>query len=115
MNKINLKKVEDALVLYFSDSKIEFSTTSSLRSKLFDLAQKGHQQFIIDLENIERIDSSGIGVFISFWKMFGDDARIVFCRLQPHIENVFQAASLFKIFPVATDENEAIGLLKSNA
>ncbi|MBN2009278.1 STAS domain-containing protein [candidate division KSB1 bacterium] len=114
MEKIIVNKIENTLLIKFLDTKIEFSTTSKLRSKLFELAQKGNQRFIIDLTNIDRIDSSGIGVFIAFWKMFGNDARIVFCHLQPHIKNVFNAASLLKIFPIAIDEQEAIGMLASH-
>ena len=115
MRNMTFNKIENTLVIRFKENRIEFSTITTLRKSLFDLAKKGHQQFVVDLKNIDRIDSSGIGVFISFWKMFGNDVHMVFCNLQPHIKKVFQAASLLKVFSIAENEHAAMEIVREKS
>ena len=111
MNKFSIKKIGDIIVMKLHDVKIDYTTVSETREYLFGFAQRQYRKFVIDLGQVERIDSSGIGLFISFWKQYGGTAKLAFCGLQPHITHVLSTACIPKIYPVFKTEQDAVNYL----
>lgn len=99
---------DNILVIRLKDKRLEIDDIERFRNDLLNLPNDGFQNLIIDLENIERIDSSGIGIFISFWKTHGKENILTFINVRAHIKNIFHYANLDKIFKIYSSLDEAI-------
>ncbi len=69
-------------------------------TKKFELLHKGKDNIIIvDLTDIEYIDSHGLGLFIHAWKMMESvNKKLIFLKPQGFIYEMFESAKLHKKF-----------------
>lgn len=68
---------------------------------------------IIDLSNVNFIDSSGLGVILGrFRKITAKEGQIVLVGLNPNIKRILDLSGVLSFIPVCSDENEAWKLLE---
>jgi anti-sigma B factor antagonist len=80
-----------------------------LRELLRDLAQKGHKHVILNLADVNYIDSSGIGELVSAYtslKKQGGELKLL--SLTAKVHDLLQITRLFTVFDVHSDEGSAI-------
>lgn len=78
----------------------EYSATYTRNTldHLFDLSN--FNQVIIDLSELEFMDSTGIGVLIGRYKrMKSSNIPIYICNPNNHIEKIFKMTGLYEIMP----------------
>ena len=97
--QIEAKEVEGALVVTPMIKRI--GAANSLEFK--DLALKeidGKSEYVVmNLENVEFIDSSGIGALVSILKdLEREKAHFVICKACPGVSNLFKLTGLEKVF-----------------
>jgi anti-anti-sigma factor len=69
----------------------------------------GYNKFIIDLSNVEFIDSTFLGVIVGTLKKAvksGGDLKLI--GFQPNVRSMFELTRLFRVFETYTDLQEAI-------
>ncbi len=68
---------------------------------------------MVDLEKVSFIDSSGLGMLISFYKEINEkQGRIVFFNVQEYVWKLLKLVNLDKIFSVLPDRPAALSALK---
>ena len=81
----------------------ELDEHNALYSKttLDDLfAQKGFNQVIIDLSELEFMDSTGVGILIGRYKKLQErHIPIYICNPSKHAEKIFKMTGLYNIMP----------------
>ncbi|MCS6972698.1 MAG: STAS domain-containing protein [Leptospiraceae bacterium] len=80
-------------------------TAPELRNALVKKFEGGIRRFIIDLTNLSYIDSSGIGILVSFVSMARrqENSRVILCGLNKQIRSIFEVTRLLSIFEVMPD------------
>lgn len=67
---------------------------------------------LVDLAKLDFVDSSGLGVLISWFKAVNErKGTIVYCAFTPYVAKIVRIAKLDKIFLLADDEEQAKVLL----
>ncbi len=71
------------------------------RIKLDEMfGDNGFKQIIIDLSELDFMDSTGIGVLIGRYKRMKDkNIPIFICNPSPHVEKIFKMTGLYEIMP----------------
>ncbi|MDD2227276.1 MAG: anti-sigma factor antagonist [Clostridia bacterium] len=71
------------------------------RIKLDEIfGEKGFKQIIIDLSELDFMDSTGIGVLIGRYKKMKDkNIPIFICNPSMHAEKIFKMTGLYEIMP----------------
>lgn len=88
--------------------KANLHTSSELNVMLNTLIKGGAIKVILNLKDLNFIDSSGIGTFINYTKMIRKNkGDIVFCNVSPDIENIFSVVNLQSFIKVFNSEVEA--------
>jgi anti-sigma B factor antagonist len=78
---------------------IEMMTIKEFKEKLFNIGQNINKDVILDLYNVDYIDSSGVGVLISMMKLQKKKGKILkVSKVSPSVMNVLQLSSLSDIF-----------------
>lgn len=81
--------------------EIDVATAPDLRAALLELIGEGRNRIVVDLEQVEFLDSTGLGVLVSSVKRVradGGDLTVVCTR--PHILKVFEITGLTSVFSV---------------
>lgn len=90
----------NTLYILLSGELDEHSATHT-RVKLDEIFRsKGFNQIIIDLSELDFMDSTGIGVLIGRYKKMKDkNIPIYICNPSSHAEKIFKMTGLYEIMP----------------
>jgi anti-sigma B factor antagonist len=80
-----------------------------LRKTIRDLLEGGRTNIILNLGDINYIDSSGIGELVSgFTAVRNRQGELKLLNLTRKVKDLLQITKLFTVFEVYTDETEAV-------
>ncbi len=89
--------------------EIDVYTAPKLREQLIDLVSNGNYHIIVDMESVEFLDSTGLGVLVGGLKRVrAHDGSLQLVCTQERILKIFRITGLTKVFPIHASVDEAI-------
>jgi anti-sigma B factor antagonist len=88
--------------------EVDVYTAPRLRERLVEMVSQGHHQVVVDLEGVDFLDSTGLGVLVGGLKRLRShegDLKLV-CT-QRRILKVFEITGLTKVFQIFDDVETA--------
>ena len=74
---------------------------AALRETLLGYIEKGHNTFLIDLESVDYIDSSGLGTLVSIQKQaLQHGGGVTLKGIHGLVKDVFELTRLDKVFKI---------------
>jgi anti-sigma B factor antagonist len=99
----------DVAILELKGSFLGGNETAELRASAMDLFEQGNRKLIIDLANVNYMNSLGIGSLVSVYTMYAKgQGKIKLCAMGKGIQNIFVITKLISIFEVEETREEAI-------
>jgi anti-sigma B factor antagonist len=93
--------------------EIDVYTAPKLREKLISLVDGGSYQLIVDMEGVEFLDSTGLGVLVGGLKRVrAQDGWIDLACTQSRILRIFKITGLNKVFSIYSSVTEAVAAHK---
>ncbi|TDC45469.1 anti-sigma factor antagonist [Jiangella ureilytica] len=89
--------------------EIDVYTAPRLRDQLVELVDSGHYHIVVDMREVEFLDSTGLGVLVGGLKRVGqhDGSLRLVCN-QERILKIFRITGLTKVFPIHETLEEAV-------
>jgi anti-sigma B factor antagonist len=92
------------------EGEVDIATAPKLREKLVELAAGGANRLVVDLEKVEFLDSTGLGVLIGGMKRLrSTDGDLTLVCTQPRILRVFEITGLNRAFAIHDSVEQAAG------
>jgi anti-sigma B factor antagonist len=89
--------------------EIDVYTAPKLREKLIELVNEGSYHLVVDLERVDFLDSTGLGVLVGGLKRVRNhDGSLALVCTQDKILKIFRITGLTKVFPIHDSVEEAI-------
>jgi anti-sigma B factor antagonist len=105
---LKVRKEEDHAVLEIG-GEIDVYTAPKLREKLIELVSDGSYDLIVDLERVDFLDSTGLGVLVGGLKRVRNhDGSLKLVCTQEKILKIFRITGLTKVFPIYASVDDAI-------
>ena len=117
MNRPILRVEEsgEITVIRINEKKLYQNAVASFQEKMISLMDAGKRNLIIDLSEVEVMNSSGLGVLILTWdRLLKENGKMVVMGLCPLMEELFQRMRLNLIFTMAETEDEAFRIIRGN-
>ena len=89
---------------------VDVATAPRLREQLITIISDGQPRVVLDLDGVDFLDSTGLGVIVSALKRtktHGGDLRIVCTR--PAVRRLFELTGLDLAMPLSDSAAEAVG------
>jgi anti-sigma B factor antagonist len=103
------REVGDVAVLDFSGKITLGEGSSTLRRMVHELITKGHRKILMDLGDVDYIDSSGIGEMVAaYTTVRSAQGELKIVRLTKRVHDILQITRLYTVFDVQPDEAGAI-------
>ncbi|TMM18749.1 MAG: STAS domain-containing protein [Actinobacteria bacterium] len=81
--------------------EVDVYTAPRLRERLIELVSQGSHQVVVDLEGVDFLDSTGLGVLVGGLKRLrSHDGDMILVCTQPRILKVFEITGLTKVFSI---------------
>jgi anti-sigma B factor antagonist len=88
--------------------EIDVYTAPKLREQLVDLVAAGNYHLIVDMEKVDFLDSTGLGVLVGGLKRVrAHDGTLRLVCTQERILKIFRITGLTKVFPIHATVEEA--------
>lgn len=101
---INVTK-DEKRVLIKLDGSLDIYTSLDLKATLEDNVNQDGLEVVIDMEGLNYIDSSGIGILIKALNYVqGFNGKLSVANLKPVIEKVFKVSGLTSYFEILSQE-----------
>ncbi|MBJ7449292.1 MAG: STAS domain-containing protein [Parachlamydiales bacterium] len=101
------------LILTPLEQRFDEDNRRDLKNYCVNAINQGHNHILFNLQNVEFIDSSGLGVFISILKLLDRIGEIYFCEFQHQVDSIFEQTRLNRVFKVFDTEKIALESLKT--
>ncbi|MBA3743993.1 STAS domain-containing protein [Sporichthya sp.] len=89
--------------------EIDVYTAPKLREQLVDLVNAGRYHLIVDMEGVEFLDSTGLGVLVGGLKRVrAHEGSLRLVCTQERILKIFRITGLTKVFPIHDTVSEAL-------
>ncbi|KWW97512.1 anti-sigma factor antagonist [Carbonactinospora thermoautotrophica] len=89
--------------------EIDVYTAPKLREQLVELVNDGNYHLVVDMEGVEFLDSTGLGVLVGGLKRVrAHDGSLHLVCTQERILKIFRITGLTKVFPIHSSVEEAI-------
>jgi anti-anti-sigma factor len=114
--RVQVRTEGGVLIAEFWDClRLDPAPVSDLR-KLFEAHQRaqGRPELVVDLNGVAFAGSAALGGFLALNRLARQHGgRMVFCRVDPNVYEVFRVSKLAPLFTFETDVPSALALLKS--
>jgi anti-sigma B factor antagonist len=90
--------------------EIDVYTAPKLRDKITELVNSGHHALVIDMEKVEFLDSTGLGVLVGgLKKVRAQEGSMELICSQDRLLKIFRITGLSKVFTIHESEAAALG------
>jgi anti-sigma B factor antagonist len=90
--------------------EIDVYTAPKLRDKITELVGEGHHNLVIDMEGVDFLDSTGLGVLVGgLKKVRAYDGSMELICSQDRLLKIFRITGLAKVFTIHDSEAGALG------
>jgi len=105
-----ITRLIDCVEVVHINGRIELGEGSSaVREVVRDLLAKGRKRILLDLAEVEYIDSAGLGALVSsFTSVQNDGGALKLLNLTKKVQNLLQMTRLYTVFDIFDDETAAI-------
>ena len=81
--------------------EVDASNAMDLRKSLQRLIDSSHTKILVDLKDVNYIDSTGLGILVMAYKLArGRNGSIKFSNVSPHISKLFELTNVNKLFEI---------------
>jgi len=107
--KCTTEKKEDILVFKILQNEVNHNNAASLKEKLFLEIADGNNKIVLDLENVNELDSSALGALL-FGKRQANNAggNLVLVSVSPQIQTLLRIAQLSRVYEMFATVTKAV-------
>ena len=106
---LDVRNVDDHAVVDVQ-GEIDVYTAPKLREKLIELVSEGQYNVVVNLEGVDFLDSTGLGVLVGALKRVkAHEGSLSLVCTQDKILKIFKITGLTKVFPINPSVEEAVG------
>ncbi|MGH3745071.1 MAG: STAS domain-containing protein [Mycobacteriales bacterium] len=100
---------EGAATVIEVGGEIDVYTAPKLREKIIDVVAGGSYHLVVDMEKVEFLDSTGLGVLVGALKRVrAHDGSLALVCTQDRILKIFKITGLTKVFPIHNSVADAL-------
>ena len=97
------------IILGLKEERLDAHNSGELKERISKLFEEGSRGIIVDLHEVEFIDSSGLGALLSGHKnAVQRSTGFALAGLQPRVKSMFELTRLQRVFEIYSDLCEAL-------
>lgn len=107
--KLEQQNFGTALLITVGEDRIDAAVAIQFKDGLRSLADGGPERVILDLQQVQFLDSSGLGAVVAAMKLLGPGQTLELANLTPVVANVFRLTRMDRVFTIHDDADAALG------
>ena len=109
--KIQDSVKNDILILTILEDRMDARIAVEFRDTINGYIEDQNYKIVLNLSQVQFIDSSGLGAIVSSLKTLGRQGDMVLCHLSEAVKNMFKLTRMDKVFNIYSTEKDATDAL----
>lgn len=110
-----IKEIGDVLLLKLWTKALDATISEVIKNKVLKVIHTGQEKMVVDLTDVEFIDSSGLGALVAIYKKMANKDHFHICGIQKPVLKVFEMAGFNHLFKLYLSQEEALFYLKNKS
>lgn len=106
--QMTVSEVGSVLIVTVGDRRIDAAVAVRFKDKMLELTEHDAKRVILDLSNVEFLDSSGLGAVVGSMKQLGRSRTLDLAGLTPTVEKVFRITRMDRVFRIFENTEAAL-------
>ncbi|QGM96787.1 STAS domain-containing protein [Methylocystis parvus] len=107
MNLSTIKQ-NGKMVISVKEPRVDAHNSAELKDRILKILEGGERNLVVDLEEVEFIDSSGLGALLSGYKNANlRSSGFALSGLRPRVRSMFELTRLHRVFDIYPKLQEA--------
>ncbi|WP_375174141.1 STAS domain-containing protein [Pseudooceanicola sp.] len=91
---------DPCLVIHVREPRIDAAVAIRFKDRMRELTDQARGRVVLDLGEVEFIDSSGLGAIVSAMKQLPEGAKLELADLMPNVDRVFRLTRMDTVFAI---------------
>ena len=105
--QIDRQDRDNAAILRVREPRIDAAAAIRFKDRVRELAADQPARVVLDLRDVQFLDSSGLGAVVAAMKLLGPGSRLELAALTPAVERVFRLTRMDTVFVIHPDADVA--------
>lgn len=111
---IHVDTREDEIIITF-EGRLEYGLIENVKKELQSINLETGHGFILNMEKVTYIDSTGFGMIVNFAKRVSSrDKKIAIIVKDEFVKKLFSISQVDKVFPIVDSLADALNVLKGD-
>ena len=111
MNMLAVSQERGVTVLAPTARRLDAAVAPAFKQAAVQLIEGGATRVVLDLDNLDFLDSSGLGAMVSILKALGSRGSIAVCNVKGSVLSLFMLTRMDKVFTICANRAEAVARL----
>ncbi|PJE27752.1 anti-sigma B factor antagonist [Pseudooceanicola antarcticus] len=106
--QLSTRTEKDATIITVEAERIDAAVAIRFKDLMRDTAEGCTGRIILDLGQVDFIDSSGLGAIVASMKQLGDGQKLELAALNANVDKVFRLTRMDTVFPIHASLGNAV-------
>jgi anti-sigma B factor antagonist len=98
---------DTAAILRVRETRIDAAAAIRFKDRVRELTADMPARVVLDLQDVQFLDSSGLGAVVAAMKLLGPGSKLELAALTPGVERVFRLTRMDTVFAIHPDADMA--------
>ncbi len=98
--KLEIEDRDQARVITVAEDRIDAAVAINFKDSMAEATRDGPARVILDLSNVDFLDSSGLGAVVATMKLLGSERKLEIAAMTPTVEKVFRLTRMDSVFTI---------------
>lgn len=105
---LSTETIQDVLVVRLTERRLDASKAPDFKTAISALIDGGSHRLVLDLEQVDFIDSSGLGVIVSCLKRLGPSGNLAIASANTGVRRLFTLTRMDRVFSMHDTPQAAV-------
>jgi anti-sigma B factor antagonist len=111
--KFDERQEQEAMVIRPLEKRLDSFVAEELKTHMKNIVHNGQLQIVLDLSDVEFIDSSGLGAIIAAMIALRPQGRLMVCNVGDNVLTLFRLTRIDRVIPIMDNADEALRAMSS--
>lgn len=100
------------LVVRSRERRLDAACAKAFVARLDALIDGGHDRIVLDVQDIDFVDSTGLGAIVAVLKRLGARGGLAICGVRERVHAILRIARIDRLLPIVAAREEALARLR---
>ena len=103
------------LIVSPKEQALDAYAAPGFRDRLSECIAQGHHRIVLDLSDVDFLDSTGLGAIVSSFKRLDGRGTMIICNAHEMVLDVFRLTRMDRVFAIAPSLERALEIAADRA